>query len=94
MPETREGQQVLASDWPHRYLATQPRRSHSWCLFLHLPKESQDLPSSLTVQDSRCDCVLKSTKSQINVRICMIIESAIGCPHENRGKVELSPVYS
>lgn len=33
--------------------------------------------------------------SQINVRICMIIESALGCPHEDRGKAETmeSSVY-
>lgn len=58
-------------------------------------QKNQDLPSRFTMQHSRkCECVLKSTKSQINVRICMIIEKAIGCPHENRGNVELwSPLF-
>lgn len=56
---------------------------------------------SQTAQQAHCaelekvqDWVLKSTKSQINVRICMIIENTIGRPHEDRGKGELwSPLF-
>lgn len=37
---------------------------------------------------------LKSTRSQINVRISTLIESAIGRPQEDRGRVELrSPLF-
>lgn len=46
-------------------------------------REDPDLPSRPTAWNSRgCDCVLKSTTSQINGRISMLIESAMGRPRE------------
>ena len=74
-----------------RYMTSE--KSHFVCVLSSAQGESWSA-HSLTVQDPRCDCVLKSTKSQTNVRICMIIKSALGWPRENWGRIELwSPLF-
>lgn len=59
-------------------------------------EEDRDWPSVFTVWNSRrCDSDLKSKKCQINERIRVMIESAIGCPRQSPRKVELwSPLFT
>lgn len=84
---------------PQSRMGGQPLASHQPLQYLQYTTSQNAQGESRSAQQAHCAELKRVqdwffTKSQINVQICMIIESTIVRPHEDRGKGELwSPLF-